>query len=438
MRRDSNFAIAVGTELPPVFAMNPYYSGLGIARSLHGHGVRVYALASERDAPGVRSRYFRGVYQVPNGRDEPERLRERLLDLRAGYAQRPVLFPTRDLDVLFLHEHRDALAAAYSLPQPENSPILRMMDKFELAAVARARGIPTPITAVCSSAQELDLQIPTLRFPIVVKPRFAYQWRRKGLWEKVGAAKAILVSSPDELRAHYRRLSDATAEILLQEYVAGDDSDIVVCCCYVNGAGELLGHFTGRKLKQNPPLVGTGSVVEVAEVAPVVALSVELLRAFRYSGLAEIEFKYDKAADTFFLIEINPRHWDQHELGCLVDVNLSWIAYRDMLGMEAAPSRPSYRPGLRYKWVAERELIYGAAQHLSQELAALRGRDARLRRSLAAVAKVLGELARLLKGRKIFGVLRFRDPLPGVLMCFRLLGEAAHFLGIAPARPHRR
>src|SRR5438309_6379157 len=59
---------------PPVFVMNPYYSGIGIARSLYGRGVQVLALTSERGAPGARSSYFDGVYLVPNGRDEPEQL----------------------------------------------------------------------------------------------------------------------------------------------------------------------------------------------------------------------------------------------------------------------------------------------------------------------------------------------------------------------------
>ena len=420
--------------LPPVFVMNPYYSGLGIARSLYGRGVRVYALAAERDAPGLRSRYFHGVHQVPNGRDEPERLLDRLLDIRARHAERPVLFPTRDFDLLFLHEHRETLASHYVLPQPEDSPILRMMDKFELATVARARGIPTPTTALCGSADELDRRMSTLRFPVVLKPRFAYQWRRKGVWERVGAVKAIIVSSPDELRLRYRQLSGFTQELLLQEYVAGGDSDLIVCCCYVGRGGDLLGYFTGRKLKQNPPLVGTGSIVEATEVGLVVNLSVELLKAFHYSGLAEIEFKYDRAADRFSLIEINPRHWDQHELGILVGVNLSWIAYSDMLGRDVARCRPMYRPGLKYKWIAERETIEGIARSFCRELAAVRSSRAGLRAALGALRKVTGEFTALLDGKKIFGVVRLNDPLPGVLMFFRLLGDGLKFLGITRAR----
>src|SRR5262245_52484237 len=92
--------------LPPVFVMNTYYTGLGIARNLHGSGIEVYGLSSEADAPGVRSRFFKGIYQVPNGRDEPEALCQRLLELRRHHDQAPVIFPTRDFDVMFLQNHR--------------------------------------------------------------------------------------------------------------------------------------------------------------------------------------------------------------------------------------------------------------------------------------------------------------------------------------------
>ena len=419
--------------LPPVLVMNAYYSGIGIARSLHGIGTRVYALSSERDAPGIRSRYFHAVYDVPNGRDEPERLRDRLLELRGRFDERPVLFPTRDFDVLFLHNHRNALERAYLLPQPAESLILRMMDKFEMAIVAEQQGIPTPATLLCRSPAELEEHIQKLRFPVVVKPQFAYQWRRKGTWEKVGA-KAIIAHSAEELRLQYRRLAELTPEIMLQQYIGGDDRDIVVCCCYVDRRGELLGYFTGRKLKQNPPLVGTGSVVEAAEVAFILEPTLRLLKAFRYAGLAEVEFKYDAASGRYFLIEVNPRHWDQHELGTLVGVNLTRIAYSDIIGVGAATVRPCYEPGRQYKWIAERELVHAIAQRIKREVHANRATTGWLRASLGALVKALRDSYGLLRGKRVFGILKLRDPLPAVAMCLGLLSTALQFLAAGPRR----
>jgi predicted ATP-grasp superfamily ATP-dependent carboligase len=410
--------------------MNAYYSGLGIARSLHGAGMQVYALTSERDVPGIRSRYFRGIYEVPNGRDEPERLRDRLLELRTSFAERPVLFPTRDFDVLFLHEYRDALAAAYVLPQPADSPIVRIMDKLELATVAEEQGIPTPTTMVCRSAAELEEAIPRLRFPVVMKPRFAYQWRRKGTWEKVGA-KAIITQSADELRLQCRRLAELTPDIMLQEYVAGDDRDIVVCCCYVNREGKLLGYFTGRKLKQTPPLLGTGSIVEAADIPLILAPTLKLLKAFGYAGLAEVEFKYDADSGRYFLIEVNPRHWDQHELGTLVGVNLSRIAYIDMIGgTGGATIRPLYEPGRQYKWVAERELIYAIAQRVKRDAHNARTRNSALRASFRALLDAVRDAYGLLRGKRILATLKLGDPAPALVMCLCLLSEAFRSLAV--------
>src|SRR5690349_25151777 len=103
--------------LPPVFVMNTYYTGIGIGRNLRGRGVDVYGLSSEADAPGVRSRFFKAIYTVPNGRDEPEALCERLVELRRHHQVAPVIFPTRDFDVLFLQKYQQSLSSLYRLPQ---------------------------------------------------------------------------------------------------------------------------------------------------------------------------------------------------------------------------------------------------------------------------------------------------------------------------------
>lgn len=405
-------AEARGGPRPAVFVMNPYYTGLGIARALAGTGVRVVALTSEHDAPGVRSRYFDAVERVPNGRDDPAGLCAALQQLAARERCKPVIFPTRDFDILFLAQHHDALAPLLELPQPARSPILRMMDKLELARTATRLGVATPLTLACETAADVERAAASLPFPAIVKPRLAYQWRQAGLWERIGGQKAFIVESADALRALYARLAGVASDVLVQEYVPGDDADIVVCCCCVDAAGELLGHFTGRKLKQNPPLVGTGSVVEATPVPEIVAPSVELLRAFGYRGIAEIEFKRDRAQGHYSLIEINPRHWDQHELGRLVGINISWLAYADRIGARPAPCLPCYAPGERYKWIAESELAQSTARNLWHAARGGAGRLARVRATLSETAGLIG-------GRRIYATARLADPLPGILTVLR-------------------
>jgi predicted ATP-grasp superfamily ATP-dependent carboligase len=94
---------------------------------------------------------------------------------------------------------------------------------------------------------------------------------------------------------------------------------------------KVLASFTARKRLQYPPLAGTGVVVEALPIGEIVAPSKSLLAALQFHGISEIEYKRDTRDGTLNLIEINPRHWDQHGLGTAVGVNLSEAACRDML-----------------------------------------------------------------------------------------------------------
>jgi predicted ATP-grasp superfamily ATP-dependent carboligase len=415
---------------PPVFVLNVYYSGMGIARNLRGRGLAVYGLSSETDAPGMKSRFFESIYRVPNGRDEPDQLCGRLVEIRSNHEQSPVIFPTRDFDVLFLNEYRKQLGGLYRLP--ENRAVKSILDKLELANIAARQGIDVPVTVACRTIDEIKRVSKEVPFPLVMKPRFAHQWRVGGAWQMVGARKAILVQSREQLLDEYSAVISVNPEVLLQEYVSGEETDIVVCCCYIGRNGELRAYFTARKLRQNPPLFGTGCALEAADIPEIVPLAARLLKSSGYTGLAEVEFKHDKANGTFYLIEVNPRHWDQHELGTLVGVNLTWVAYCDMVGSTTAPQTPIYG-GRKCKWIAESEALMLIARKTYLEWRAGSGRSGgrlagRFRAYITALRRAVAESIFLLRGRKVFATFHRRDPLPGFVLCLRGARDILHIL----------
>jgi D-aspartate ligase len=417
--------------LPPVFVMNPYYTGIGIARNLHAHGVEVYGLSSEADAPGIWSRFFKGIYRVPNGRDEPEALFQRMIHLRQYHKVAPVVFPTRDFDVLFLHNHGEALGTQYRFPR--NNAIECILDKLELFRIASSHGIPVPRTVVCSSMEQIEAETATLHFPLVVKPRSAHQWRRREAWEAVGSRKAFLVESLDVLRVEYNRIASAAPEVMIQEYVRGSDCDIAVCCCFMDANRELSTYFTARKLRQDPPLFGTGCAVETDNIPEIVPLARDLLQACRYTGLAEVEFKRDSSSGKWYLIEVNPRHWDQHELGAHVGVNLSWIAYQELIGRTPLPHIPVHGPAAQFKWIAETEammlILRNAYVQIQENRKDFVSFKKRFGRHYCVARSVAAEILFLLKGRKVFAIFHRSDPIPGILLCFRAVRGVFHIAG---------
>jgi predicted ATP-grasp superfamily ATP-dependent carboligase len=408
-------------DLPPVFVMNTYYTGIGIARNLHPYGMDVYGLSSESDAPGVRSRFFKAIYTVPNGHDEPDALCQKLIDLRKFHHNNPVIFPTRDFDVLFLHKHREHLKGLYSLPQ--NHAVECVLDKLTLFEIARSHGIAVPQTVVCSSPVDIDNALRQLRFPLVVKPRIAAQWRGKAAWQAVGARKAFLVENAEQLHFEYTQIASVSPEIMMQEYVHGSDTDICVCCCFVDEKHELRTFFTARKLRQNPPLFGTGCAVETVDIPEIVPITQRLLSACRYTGLAEVEFKRDAATNTWYLIEVNPRHWDQHEIGAHIGVNLSRVAYQEITGCNLPPQPQTRRPA-QLRWIAETEALMLILRHTYMQFQQNRnGSETFIQRLRRAALATVSEIAFLLKGRKVFAIFSRRDPLPGIFLCFRTIRE---------------
>lgn len=375
--------------LPPVLILNLFYSGLGIARDLAGRGVRVIGLSANRDIYGNHSRYCEVLF-CPNSQEEPQELAKFLLD-KGPELQGAVIFPTRDADVMFLNDFRPELEPWYRLAIPPRPCLRRAMDKGLLVQAAMQAGVPVPRTLTVQNAKDLARVPHEVGFPCVVKPVSSVHWRMGGNWDLVGGKKGFRVNNFEELGSEYQRLTAVHPQLLVQEWIAGPVDNIAVLGGYVGEDSQPLAFFTARKIVQAPEDCGTGCVVESIEIPELLEPSLRLFKALDYTGMAEVEFKRDAATGEFKLIEINTRHWDQHQLGRASGINLSWVAYSHLIGRPALPER---RPIQRCKWVAEDAfLLYAAAGLWRRELR-------------------LAQLGRQLSGRKLYGIFSWKDPLP--------------------------
>ena len=124
---------------------------------------------------------------------------------------------------------------------------------------------------------------------------------------------------------------------MVQELVPGGDEELYSFGSYLRADGEPLGLFSGRKLKQMPPVVGTCRVGEAVWVQEVVDAGLRLLNALGFHGISQVEFKRDPRDGRFKLMEVNPRLWQWHGLAAACGVDLPLIAYRDLTGEQVEP-----------------------------------------------------------------------------------------------------
>jgi predicted ATP-grasp superfamily ATP-dependent carboligase len=406
---------------PVAVVLNMFYTGLGIARSLSKQGVSVIGLSAHRRIYGNFTRHAK-VLRCPDSRDQPERLLEYLIRLGKQLGRPAVIFPTRDDDVVFLDRYRDELQRYFRLVTPQSAVIRTCLDKWETYLHAQRAGVPSPKCWVIENEEDLQRVAAEAAYPCVLKPVASHHWRQGHNWRIVGSRKAIVVSSAAELAAEYSVIARANRRALLQEMVAGPDDRLVIVACYFDHDSRLAAAFNARKVLQIPEGFGTGCIVQTATCPDLLPPTVRLLESMKFTGIAEVEYKWDEGSKEYKLIEINSRPWDQHRLGNACGVDLIHFAYCEHAGLPAPVPQPSDRT---YQWVAEDAFC-------SELLRLLWRRDPKARAVL-----------RLLQGRRIYAIWSLTDPLPAIAFLLLhyipgLLSSAIRAVGsLATGRPAR-
>jgi D-aspartate ligase len=375
---------------PTAVVMNMFYTGLGIARSLGERGVPVIGLSSQRRIYGNFTRYAR-VLRAPDSRNRPEALLPWLLDLGKRLKSRAVIFPTRDDDAIFLDRFRKELQEHYILTVPESSVLYACLDKWQTYQWAKSVGVPAPRCWLVESEADLPRIQGELSYPCVLKAVAAYQWHKGDNWQMVGGRKAIAIGSWAELLAEYAAVGRAEKRVLLQELVPGSDDCLRIAACCLDRDSKWIAGFNTQKLLQDPPEFGTGCIVQAADFPELLEFTARLLESMRFTGIAEVEYKWNPASRAYQLIEINPRPWDQHRLGWASGLDLIYLTYCEHAGL---PQPAMVKRTAGCKWVAEDCFIRVALRLLWR-------RDPQFRTVL-----------RLLRGERIYAIWSAKDPLP--------------------------
>jgi D-aspartate ligase len=370
--------------------MNMFYTGLGIARSLGERGIPVLGLSARRGIYGNFTRYAKTAF-CPDSRTDPEALLAYLLKMGREMDHRAVLFPTRDDDLQFVDAFRNELSRYFHLVAPESPALNACLNKWETYEWARQVGVATPKCWLVKSEQDVRRISHEITYPCVLKPLASHYWRQGNNWEIVGGRKAVPISGSDELLAEYSGIARAGKQVLLQEMVAGGDDALLIAACYLDRKSNWVAGFNTQKLVQAPEGFGTGCIVQAVDRPELFDTTARLLQKMRFTGIAEVEYKWDAAAGEYKLIEINPRPWDQHRLGHSCGIDLIYLAYCEHAGL---PRPALKKKALGRKWIAEDTFVTTA-------LSLLWRRD-----------RKLFSLFRLAGGKRIYAIWSARDPLP--------------------------
>lgn len=309
-------------RLPPVLVPDAESQfALYVATCLGRAGHRVHALATDRSARLRLSRHC-ASFDLASATDSAERRLERIgaIVRRLGTC---VILPVAEAGMAWTAVHATRLPrAAYvvDLPDPESLGVAS--DKAALAAFMRRHAIPHPETRALGAGEDPLAASLGLAFPLLWKPA-----------RGSGGRGIVRLADRSALEALARA---GTAEPgILQSEIPGQDWDASALC----RDGEILAASVQYPLPAGARGFAPSTAIAFADDDEVLATTARLVKALRWSGIANFDLRRDARDGRIRVIEINPRYWSSMLGSCAAGVHFPHLACLAALGIPFAPPR---------------------------------------------------------------------------------------------------
>ncbi|MFJ5777098.1 ATP-grasp domain-containing protein [Streptomyces sp. NPDC093094] len=286
-----------------------HHGSLGVVRTVGRLGVPVHAVVEDRFTPVALSRHLTsGIVWPTTGCEEPERLVDGLLSIGRAIGARCVAVPTDDEAAVLLAEHARRLKECFLIP-PVPAPLPRLLAcKASLHRICTEIGVPSPRSRAPESRDELVDAGRELGYPLVLKNLAPFSRLR------TPAVSGTTTAVSDERELLDRFPKAAPPPVLVQEYIPRRQAEDWITHLYCGAGGVPRVLFTGLKLRSWPPSAGMTARAVALRNPELARLAERLCRRVGYSGLADLDWRYDRRDGQYKLVDFNPRTGAQFRL----------------------------------------------------------------------------------------------------------------------------
>jgi predicted ATP-grasp superfamily ATP-dependent carboligase len=371
-----------------------HHGAVGIIRSLGRIGVPVYGIVEDRFTPAAVSRYLKGAFVWDTrGLDAPGLL-EGMAVIGERLKRPTIVIPTDDMAAILIAEQADTLRQWFILPQQPAMLPRALANKRELYLLCKKMQVASPESVFPSSIDDVREYVEHASFPVVLKA--AQSWLLQD-----GKRTTSIAWTPEEAYAIYRSTEKHhDPHLIFQEYIPPAYGEDWFYHGYRNVRSDCCIGFTGRKLRSYPPFAGPTTLGKAVVNDPLRQQVEAFLQAISYSGIMDLDYRFDKRDGQYKLVDFNPRIGAQFRLfEDSAGLDVARALYLDLTGRRVTRSGS----------IAGRTFI--AEFH---DLAASFGY---FRRGMLTIH----EWRQSLLGAKEFAWFSHDDPLPFLVMCGRLL-----------------
>ena len=318
-------------------------TGLYVLRELGRYGIPCGGV-SEGLQCGKASRFL-NVRPAIEYTGDPQALITRLNDIGATRGQRGLLIPSSDTFIDFIANNRTALATNFDFHDCyTRSSVDLILDKGRFLQKCQEAKVASPGYLEVAASQ-LPSAVGSLSFPLIIKPALIHQVK-----DFMAGRKVFIANDRSEFDTLVSKIpTNAETSWLVQEIIAGPESNIVLFSGYRDRQGKVHQAFTARKLRQYPPGFGSASLVRSENLPEVKEAAERLLEVLNFHGIAGIEMKVDSRDGALKIIEMNPRPSLWFAASTAAGRRAPLAAFCDMSGKEMPEDVPQ-KDGLIWRY----------------------------------------------------------------------------------------
>lgn len=303
-----------------------------IARAFHmKYGVKSYAFARYAISATKYSRivHFTCVPDIDTDSVMLDTL-HRFADAHIG--DRIVLFGCTDDYVAMIIRNREELSD-FVIPYPPKEMLTTVSKKAEFYEMCDKFGIPHPDTVVLTDKTTADALSPEklgFSYPIIVKPSSSVDYWKHSF---NGMKKVYTADSPERAAEIVNEIysSGYPEKIILQEFIAGGDSQMRVFTCFSDEHGKVRAMCLGHTMLEEHTPKGLGNhaaiVTEPVSSLPIADKIKDMLEALGYTGFSNFDIKLREGTkDDFRVFEINLRQGRSNFYLTSAGLNVAYLA----------------------------------------------------------------------------------------------------------------
>lgn len=302
-----------------------------VARAFHEeYGVPSYAFGKYAlgATSGSRIVNFTAVPDLADRRVMVETLREFARTHTDGVR---ILMGCTDEYAMAIMDNKEALADLYVMPYTEPALVHEITQKDIFYSYCERFDIPYPETVVVTpGAGTAALDEVGFDYPVIIKATSSAEY---WLHPFDGMKKVYVAHDRAEAEGIINTIyaSGYPLNLVIQDMIPGDDSNMYVLTAYSDGAGKVRMMCLGHVLleEHTPKGLGNHCAIITEENRPLMEKYKAFLEEIGFVGFSNFDIKYDSRTGTYRAFEINTRQGRSNYYVTASGNNIARLVVRD-------------------------------------------------------------------------------------------------------------